>query len=263
MSDPSDLMWSRNLKTGVRTVLVIRIIARDAQTTATEAQLADDIFGANGDVWNLKSGFLQCSYGQLTFEPLTTNAKVGPDGMYTVSIPNNAVKGIADSKVVNAALAQVTTDLGVSPNLLANHVMFCVPPGTNGTWIACAVINGWRSVYNDKWCQYSSGQMHEFGHNLNLAHANEGNVSYGDQSGLMGFSYGVDEGPKMCFNGANTWQLGWFPSYHVDLPFASSIYWDGNLVGFAERDAALTSSDRMIIRIRGSVDYFISIVKWA
>ncbi|KAI2498223.1 Gametolysin peptidase M11 [Fragilaria crotonensis] len=243
--------------TAIKTVLVIRIIARDAQTTATEAQLADDIFGTNGDVWNLKTGFDQCSYGQLTFEPLTTHPKVGPDGIYTVSIPNTSVRGVGDSKVVNAALAQVTTDLGVSPNLLANHVMFCLPPGTSGSWIAYAIINGWRSVYNDKWCQYPSGQMHELGHNLNLAHSSEGSSAYGDQSGLMGYSYSVDETPKMCFNGANTWQLGWFPSFHVDIPFANSIYWDGNLVGFAERDAASSISDRMIIRLRSSVDYYV------
>jgi hypothetical protein len=165
--NPSDVFWRRNLRTGVKTVLVVRIIAKDARTTATEAQLADDIFGTNGDGWNLKSGYDQCSYGQLKFEPLTTHTKVGPDGIYTVSIPNTAVKGVADSKVVNAALAQVTADLGVSPNLLANHVMFCLPPGTSGSWIAYAVINGWKSVYNDVWCQYPSGQMHEFGKSIN------------------------------------------------------------------------------------------------
>jgi hypothetical protein len=166
MMDPSDLLWGRKLKTGVRTVLVIRIIARDAWTTATEEELADDIFGTNGDVWNLKTGFDQCSYGQLKFEPLTTNTKVGPDGVYTVSIPNTSVKGVSDSRVVNAAQSQVQTDLGVSPNMLADHVMFCLPPGTSGDWIAYATINGWRSVYNDVWCQYPSGQMHEFGKSM-------------------------------------------------------------------------------------------------
>ena len=31
-----------------------------------------------------------------------------------------------------------------------------------------------------------SAQMHELGHNLNLAHAGEGSDPYGDQSGMMG-----------------------------------------------------------------------------
>ena len=73
----------------------------------------------------------------------------------------------------------------------------------------------------------------------------------------QGPSYREDEGPKRCFNGANTWQLGWFPSFHVDLPIGNSFYWDGNLVGFAERDAAPSASDRMMIRIRSSVDYYV------
>lgn len=171
MMDPSDLLWNRNLKTGVRTVMVVRIVAKDSQTTATEAQLANDVFGTFGDELNLKSGYNQCSYGQLQFEPLTTNAKVGDDGVYTVFIPNTAVKGIAPSVIAAAALDQVTKDLGAPPNFLADHVMFCIPPGSagdlppgsTGDWVAYANINSWRSVYNDERCQHPSVQMHEIG----------------------------------------------------------------------------------------------------
>lgn len=41
------------------------------------------------------------------------------------------------------------------------------------------------SVYNNKWCTYLSGQVHEVGHNLGLAHSGEGTVAYGDQTGMM------------------------------------------------------------------------------
>jgi hypothetical protein len=41
------------------------------------------------------------------------------------------------------------------------------------------------SVYNNKWCTYMSGQVHEIGHNLGLAHSGEGTVAYGDQTGMM------------------------------------------------------------------------------
>ena len=72
--DSVDLYWNRRqliLSTGKRTVMVIRIQAKDAKTSATEAQLADDIFGASGEVFNLKTGFDRCSHGQLAqFEPL-------------------------------------------------------------------------------------------------------------------------------------------------------------------------------------------------
>lgn len=60
----------------------------------------------------------------------------------------------------------------------------------------------------------------------------------------------------MCFNGAKTWQLGWYSSYHVDLPLANNHIWKGDLVGFSENKAAL-ASDKMIIRIRSSLDYYI------
>ena len=61
----------------------------------------------------------------------------------------------------------------------------------------------------------------------------------------------------MCFNGAKTWQLGWYTEFHLDLPVGNNFRWKGNLVGFAERSAA-SVSDRMIIRIRSnSKDYYI------
>ena len=165
--DRSGLYGNRNLlNAGTRTVIVIRIVGQDAATSATEAQLADDIFGVNGDGFNLMAGFDQCSYGQLQFEPLANNKRIGPDGVYTVDLPNTIVIGTPSNKVYNAALAQATSDLGTAPYLLANHVMFCIPPGTSDNWIAYAALNHWMSVYNDKWCQYFSAQMHEIGKSM-------------------------------------------------------------------------------------------------
>jgi hypothetical protein len=61
----------------------------------------------------------------------------------------------------------------------------------------------------------------------------------------------------MCFNGAKTYQLGWYSQFHVELPSNGSFNWNGNLVGFAEKSSA-SSSDRMIIRIAAqSMDIFI------
>ena len=77
--------------------------------------------------------------------------------------------------------------------LLLIFVGQCIPPGTSGGWIAYAYINHWLSVYNDRWCEYPSGQMHELGHNLNLAHSGEG-ATYDDQSGMMGYSVSTAPG---------------------------------------------------------------------
>jgi hypothetical protein len=56
----------------------------------------------------------------------------------------------------------------------------------------------------------------------------------------------------MCFNGAKTWQLGWFSNYHVDLDPTFSIDWTGDLIGFAEKSSA-SPTDVMIVRIRSSI----------
>jgi hypothetical protein len=60
----------------------------------------------------------------------------------------------------------------------------------------------------------------------------------------------------MCFNGGHTWSLNWYSSYHVDLPINNSFEWTGFLVGFAEKKSA-SSSDKMIIRIRNTLDTYI------
>jgi hypothetical protein len=163
--DPSDLIWNRNLASAVKTVLVLRIEAADKSTTASESQLADDVFGAAGDVLNLKSQFNQCSYGQLQFEPITSNTIVGTDGVYTVTLPTTNVTGAADNPIAWAAVNKASAELGDVQGI-ANHVMVCMPPGTSGNWIAYAYVNHWLSVFNNAWCGYPSGVLHEIGEHI-------------------------------------------------------------------------------------------------
>jgi hypothetical protein len=149
----------------VKTVLVLRIVAQDAQTTGTEADLANKIFGASGDVLNLKSLYNQCSNGQLRFEPQTNNNLIGTDGVYTVSLPTTIVTGASDGTIRDAAVSKASQDFGgVALTSVANHVIVCVPPGTaGGGWLAYAYVNHWLSVFNDNWCNSPSTQMHELG----------------------------------------------------------------------------------------------------
>ena len=146
----------------VKKVLVLRVVAQDSKTTATETQLADDIFGASGDAVNLQSQYKACSYDQLQFNAVTSNAAVGTDGVYTVNLPGTVVNGNSDQTILWEAVNVATAQLG-SLTSIADHVMVCLPPGTNGGWIAYAYINYWLSAYNDIWCQYPSGQIHEIG----------------------------------------------------------------------------------------------------
>jgi hypothetical protein len=149
--------------TGTKSVLVIRAIAADQSTTASESTLSDDIFGTFGDPVNLRSQYSQCSDGKLQFQPLTTNSLVGSDGVYTVTLPSTFVTGASDGTIRDAMLIKAIVDLGEYLNIIADYVMLCLPPGTTGDWLAYAYINHWLSVYNDVWCQYPSGQLHEIG----------------------------------------------------------------------------------------------------
>ena len=158
-----DKRRGRNLqKVGTKKVLVIRVDAQDSSTTATEAQLGDDIFGQAGDLVNLKSQYLKCSHDQLNFTALESKTEVGTDGIYTLTLPED-VRGQKDNPIVWRIVNQAQSELGGSLNIIADHVIVCMPPGTAGGWIAYAYINHWLSVYNNNWCRYPSGLMHELG----------------------------------------------------------------------------------------------------
>jgi len=155
---------NRKLQTGTKTALVLRAIASDSSTSASESELSDDIFDTSGDVLNLKSQYASCSDGKLQFQPLTTNNLVGVDGVYTVNIPSITVTGATRETVRNAIINQAAIDLGVSLNTIADHVLVCIPPGTTPkNWVGNANVNNWRSMYNDNSCRYPSILLHEIG----------------------------------------------------------------------------------------------------
>jgi hypothetical protein len=188
------------------------VIAADATTGFTEAQISDEIFGTGTDVVNLRSQYAACSFNALTFAP--KNGTGYNNGVTTVNI-TNIVNGTADATIRNAVTTALIAKHGASPPSGVNYVMQCLPPGTTGSWIAYAYVNNYLSVYNNQWCNYPSAQMHEIGHNskpnenafstihlppcakslmslilvshlaVGLGHSNEGTVNYGDQTGLV------------------------------------------------------------------------------
>jgi len=206
LSSQSQSQSQRTLadSTGTLSVLVIRVVdAANAQIDATNTELKGDIFT---DEFSLGTGYAQCSHNQLIMEPATGDNRIS-DGIITVNIDITAVPN-NERALQDAVLDKATEDYGDLPSQY-DLVMVCQPPGT-GRWVAYAYINSYVSFYNDYWCQKVSAQMHEVGHNLGLGHSNQDEVAYGDQSSLMGFSYGSDDGPKMCFNAAKNFQLGWY-----------------------------------------------------
>eukprot|EP00980_Cylindrotheca_fusiformis_P016027 scaffold4715_cov115-Cylindrotheca_fusiformis.AAC.11 len=154
--------------TGTKRVLVVRVIATDSTTTATESELASDIFGDDGDILNMKSQYYDCSFGKLQMEK--TDDRVGAttniqNGVVTIS-PGVATDG-GELAMVNAISSMLAIEFSTPASNLADHIMYCLPPGTF-YGLAYAYMNGFRSVYNDIWCSSPSVQMHELGHNLNM-----------------------------------------------------------------------------------------------
>ena len=97
---------------------------------------------------------------------------------------------------------------------------------------------------------------HEMGHNLGLMHFGEGNDSYGDESGVMGYSYSGHEGPKMCFNPAKSWQLGWYDDQCVEI-YPQNQPWTGKLAGVANYNPN-AQDESVILKLEdASNDWFI------
>jgi hypothetical protein len=73
----------------------------------------------------------------------------------------------------------------------------------------------------------------EVGHNLNLAHSGTTEGPYNDKHGMMGFSYNQYFGPRMCFNPAKSWQLGWYQDQAIEWNSNDGTF-VGTLVGVAD-----------------------------
>ena len=240
----------RRLKTGERSVLVVRVLAADATTGYSESLLSNSVFGNEVDAINLRDQYLKCSHNQLTFNPVTRSGV--NNGVVTVDIRPETVTGREDSTIRNLVNTKLAEMFGVSnAKQLANHVVHCMPPGTSGDWIGYAFINSWNSVFNNEWCTYSSIQMHEVGHNLNLAHSgtqlSSGTTNeYDDQSGLMGYSYSESD-TRMCFNNAKNYQLGWFTDAVATVTKNNII--SVSLKGQVNYQPGVSNQDPVIIRI--------------
>jgi hypothetical protein len=176
---------------GDKTILVVRVVADGGTTSFQESKLAEEVFE---DELNIATQYTACSDGKLNFakasnRPLTnTNSDVVEtdisNGVTTVKVSSPTSPSTSNAADMRTDIVnRLQLNFGVSPRTLANHVMLCLPAGSMDG-IAYAYINHWLSVYSDRWCNYPSTQMHEIGHNLGLAHANE-NGFYKDQTGMV------------------------------------------------------------------------------
>ncbi len=276
----TDNYWKnhhRSLVEGTRKVLAIRVIDVDGVSTTSNAyEMSDKIFGPRGN--NLVTQYNACSYGKLQFAP-TRALKAGDPrlttaGVYEVRLPVR-VKGMTESQVRTHVTNQLRKDFPITglPGGYKNyhtdasspfdHVMYCLPPGTTGGWIASGYENSWLSTYNDRWCNMLSAQMHEISHNLNNHHSGDAQAisdlakRYGDQSGYMGSLYGQENGPLMCFNAAKSWQLGWYADKAV-LVSPSTSSWSGKIMGISDYGDPRTSTVLLKLETGTNEDYYVN-----
>ena len=246
-----------------RTVLTIRVNAADLSTTVPTSKLTEKIYGSNLG-FSLRSQYEACSLGKLVFIPFEGATKTGEEisnGIGEVNITNNAngTSAILFTQVVESATTKKYGDLGSQ----FDNVIFCLPPETvvdgDKDWMGFAFYNHWLASINDLYCSYPSALMHEVGHNLGLAHSDK---DYGDTSCMMGYSYKEEDGPKMCFNGAKSWELGWYSDGHLSINVNGLTDWEHysiDLTGVANFDRRLNQT--VIIQITGTsndVDYYIA-----
>lgn len=240
--------------TGTLSTLVVRVVApntpEDGEVASVE-QLVDDVFT---DSVSLKTQYAGCSKDQLIIEPANEG-----DGTGIVTINIDVSPGSGSTALQSAAAAEATNVYG---NLASNYdlVMFCLPGGS-GNWIAYAYLNSYLSVYNNFWCQRVSAQVHEVGHNLGLDHSNEGSVTYGDQTGMMGYSYNSDDGPQKCFNAAKNYQLGWYNQQQESYDPLSSASKTFVMNGVANYQDSNSSGKLITLRLinqsLGRNDYYV------
>lgn len=152
---------------GTLSFLVVRVVTSNASTSGSEKELSNSIFGndeSNPQIVNMKSQFESCSHGKLNVVEATDRSGNGisiNNGATTVQLNLNT--NVGHTKLVNAITNALNTGFSVDrPRELADHVLYCLPPGSlNG--VGYAYFNSWNSVFNDDWCNMLSATMHEIG----------------------------------------------------------------------------------------------------
>ena len=148
---------------GTKSVLIVRVQSSDSRPTNTLGQMSYSVFG-NHDL-SFANQYRACSHNKLNFVRAPnrqgTNARIKNGNAYIFLSDVSTSNG--DSAMRNAVTRELERKFGVShPTVLADHVMYCFPPGTFDG-VAYAYVNSWNSVYNDEWCVKLSAQMHEIG----------------------------------------------------------------------------------------------------
>lgn len=180
----------RNLAvvTGTKPILVVKVTDSVGKARSeTPFEIGDNIFGYGTDQVNLKSQMAACSMNTLDIVPGSDpNGSQSATGVVEVTI-NVSLEGNSRSTIRNAVTTAVTNKIGESLPGRYQQVMYVLEGCyLDCGWAAYAYINSWNSVYQGNYYYMTGVQMHELGHNFNLAHSGGlDGATYTDHTGLM------------------------------------------------------------------------------
>eukprot|EP00536_Pseudo-nitzschia_multiseries_P008026 jgi/Psemu1/287523/fgenesh1_pg.196_\ len=256
-----------SFSTGNFTTLVIRVIdSNGISSKASIGQLEKSVFN---DKVCLKSQLDACSYGKVNIQPFQgeTNTNMIERGVVDLDIDYDLTDLISttDRTVLQARIFQAAaSQIGDLDDPKFDLVLFCLPSGedTNITWVAYAIPDQKYSFYSGVWCSSVSAQLHEVGHNFNLGHSGEiAENKYSDTTGMMGFSWKLDDGPKMCYNPAKSYQLGWYDDKVLTINPLSLIYRQFTMNGISDYTLYPDTKDTLVVlrltQTYTATDYYI------
>jgi hypothetical protein len=165
--------------TGTREILVVRVIS-DAgeerlEPSLTREHLRNNIFGdvSNPSRINLNTQYRRCSHGQLSFKPATHNGN--SYGVVNLVVSENMKSRDFTIDLESAVTRAFVAKFGAASQY--DHIMYCLPQGMNGEFIAYATLNDNTSYFSDPWCESLSATMHEIAHNLGMSTSIRGLIS--------------------------------------------------------------------------------------
>ncbi|KAL3801468.1 hypothetical protein ACHAW5_005041 [Stephanodiscus triporus] len=228
--------------TGNSTLIVLYAVPLDASNIdRTPTQLANDVFGIavneTQDLVNARSQVLSCSGGKLSYIPAcgtpeqSCSSNVNQsiwfkNGVLQVPIPYN-VTGIASAMVKN--WWKRSSENPPSPNPknrpLQLHSDYERHPRRSRLGRSGGVglpprsdVRLQKFLFVCYGCHSSRVRAY-----IGLHHSGFGTAAYADHSCLLGNpSYG-DDGPAICFNGAKSWETGWYATDSVDVVPSSTV----------------------------------------
>jgi Gametolysin peptidase M11 len=226
---------------GDRILSVITVSTSDASTHFSADELKQAYFNENGDC--LQSQWQECSGHQLNWIA----------GQFiNVQIPGRISSYQTGGDAREEAIRQMQRDGLYRDDVqeVGDNLVFVIPDGVREGFVANAAVDFFIATFSNKWAYDLRAVSHEVGHNFGLGHAGYRDDPYGDFSGYMASTKGPEQadGPLMCFNAFNHYELEWFPT--MSITGSSKKV---RLTSFVNYDSSKQQGDVVILEVNNEM----------